>query len=71
MSACLLEEVLEVLLVDDLSSDNSLAVAEDLSAEFEKVRIIPNIKKRYAAGCRNLPIKEANGQLIKFLHADD
>ncbi|MBT0813044.1 glycosyltransferase family 2 protein [Litoribacter ruber] len=71
LSACLLEEVLEVLLVDDLSTDNSLAVAEGLSSEFKKVKVIPNLKKRYAAGCRNLAIKEAKGQLIAFLDADD
>ncbi|WP_186755698.1 glycosyltransferase family 2 protein [Echinicola salinicaeni] len=70
-SAVFLDEVIEILIVDDLSEDNSLKVGKLLEQEFEKVRVIPNSKKLFAAGCRNIAIKSSKGDLVAFLDADD
>ncbi|MFC3415144.1 glycosyltransferase family A protein [Algoriphagus hitonicola] len=64
-------EVVEVLLVDDMSTDNSLEEIQELAKQYDKVRNIPNQQKRYASGCRNLAILQAKGDLIAFLDADD
>jgi glycosyltransferase involved in cell wall biosynthesis len=65
------EEVIEVLLVDDISSDDSLIKIRELEKLHDKVKSIPNSQKRYASGCRNLAIREAKGNVISFLDADD
>lgn len=59
---------LELIIVDDGSSDNTLAIAKSFSA--------PNIKvisqeNRGAAAARNRALKEAQGDVVQYIDADD
>jgi len=66
-------EVGEVILVEDGSPDDSLAVCKTLSGENERVRLLwhPNGANRGAGCSRNLGIKAARYAWIAFLDADD
>tara|TARA_R110002051_G_scaffold212507_3_gene277587 strand:+ start:1822 stop:2586 length:765 start_codon:yes stop_codon:yes gene_type:complete len=64
----------ECILVDDMSTDNSVQIAEQEIAEDKRFRIIRNTEKKYAL--RNLcdTIKEFNpnnSDIITILHGDD
>jgi glycosyltransferase involved in cell wall biosynthesis len=65
---------LEIILVEDCSSDNSLAVCKGIAEKYPNMVYLlqhPD-KGNYGAGAsRNLGIKHSNGSLICFLDADD
>jgi glycosyltransferase involved in cell wall biosynthesis len=58
----------EIIIVDDGSTDGSLAIAQTYQNDNIKVFTQPN---RGASAARNKGIKEAKGQYIQFLDADD
>ncbi len=66
-------ETAEVLLIEDNSTDNSLAVCEALAARYDKVRLLrhPNGENRGAGASRNLGMKNARFDYIAFVDADD
>lgn len=61
----------EVIIVDDGSTDNSLGVLREFEARDSRVKVIskPNEKKPSIA--RNIGIRESTGEIITFLDADD
>lgn len=59
---------IEVIVIDDGSVDNSLAIAKKFKAD--NVRIFSQENKG-ASAARNLGLKEAKGKYIQFLDADD
>ena len=59
------EPALEVLVVDDASSDASGAVARRAGA-----RVLVNATRRNAGGARNAGIEATSGELLAFLDAD-
>ncbi|MDQ3193229.1 MAG: glycosyltransferase family 2 protein [Bacteroidota bacterium] len=63
----------EIILIEDNSPDNSLAICEKLEKQFNSVRLIPNkSKKNNGAGAsRNIGIKAAIFPFLAFLDADD
>ncbi|RIW16988.1 glycosyltransferase family 2 protein [Algoriphagus lacus] len=61
---------LEILIVNDGSKDNSLALAQKLSAENELIRVIDQ-KNSGVASARNKGISEAKGKYILPLDGDD
>jgi glycosyltransferase involved in cell wall biosynthesis len=67
------EHVLEVVLVEDGSIDDSLSVCEQLAESKGKVRLVrhQNGENRGAGASRNLGVREAKSELIAFLDADD
>lgn len=73
MSALNEDVVSEVILIEDKSPDNALAVCKELEREFEKVKLFqhPNCENRGASASRNLGIKKATYEYIAFLDADD
>lgn len=58
----------EIILVDDGSTDNSLAIAKTFECEW--IRIFHQQNKG-ASAARNYGIREAKGEYIQFLDADD
>ncbi|WP_426476876.1 glycosyltransferase family 2 protein [Chryseobacterium sp. CBSDS_008] len=72
-SAVQFEEVKEVILVEDQSTDHSLEICRQLADEIPKVRLFQHADKgNHGAGAsRNLGIEKATGSFIAFLDADD
>lgn len=58
----------EIIFVDDMSTDNSLEIAERL---LKRHKIIKVPYKKYNGGARNLGIIEATGDYIMCLDSDD
>ena len=61
---------LEIICVDDGSTDNSLAVLMELKNADSRIRIIQQENKG-AGAARNNGLKYANGKYVIFLDADD
>lgn len=59
----------ELLVVDDRSPDNSVAVCESFSDS--RIRILRHRENRGLAGARNTGIRHATGEFIAFLDSDD
>lgn len=60
----------EVVLVDDGSEDNSLAICEEFAKENEKIKVI-SVSHKGAAAARNEGLKNATGDYVLFLDSDD
>ena len=73
LSAVHLPEVGEIVLIEDGSKDNSLAICEELSRIYEKVSLYvhENNQNKGASESRNLGILKAKHEYIAFLDADD
>ncbi|MBP9933027.1 MAG: glycosyltransferase [Chitinophagaceae bacterium] len=68
------EEVVEVLLIEDGSPDHSLQIAQELQSRYPvRVKLLqhPGGINKGAGASRNLGLKEAKGNYIAFLDADD
>lgn len=61
---------LEILLVDDGSTDESLSICRAYEKEDSRVRVIEK-ENGGASSARNLGIEEAKGEYIGFVDADD
>ena len=72
-SALQQKETAEVILIEDNSPDNALAICEKLSQDNPRVRLIRHSDgKNHGAGeSRNLGIREAQYDYVAFLDADD
>jgi glycosyltransferase involved in cell wall biosynthesis len=67
-------EPIEILVIDDGSSDNTLQVADQLATEYpQKVRVLQHSDRRNhgVSAARNLGLKHCTGEWICFLDADD
>ena len=60
----------ELLLINDGSKDNSGAVLDEYAAKDSRIRVIHKTNSGVSA-TRNLGLKEAKGDYIQFLDADD
>ena len=60
---------LELIIVDDNSTDNTVDVIKDISDS--RIRLFRNQKNMGAAYCRNIAIQNSNGVFIAFLDSDD
>lgn len=61
----------ELLLVDDCSTDMSVAIAQDYAKKDARVRSICQETNQGAASARNRGVQEARGRYLCFLDADD
>lgn len=64
-------ESLEIVLVDDGSADDTVAVVEQLQLTEPRIRLIRHERNRGEAGARNTGVKNARGKYIAFLDSDD
>ena len=63
---------MEILLVDDCSTDDSLSVLKDYEARFPgSVKVLQTPKNLRVGGARNLGIRNATGDYLGFVDADD
>lgn len=60
---------LEIIIVDDFSSDNTIHIIE--SFKDKRIKIIRNESNKGAAYSRNIGIKNCTGEYIAFLDGDD
>jgi glycosyltransferase involved in cell wall biosynthesis len=72
-SALQFDEVKEILLIEDKSTDNSLEICEKLASENSRIKLSqhPDKGNHGAGASRNLGIEKAIGDFIAFLDADD
>ncbi len=61
---------LEIILVDDGSTDNSKAICDKLSSQHKNIVVFHN-ENGGAARARNYGIEHANGDFISFVDSDD
>lgn len=61
----------EILIVDDCSSDGTIAIAQEYAALDDRVRIVQNKKNAGLVGNWENCIREAKGDWLKFLFQDD
>ena len=61
---------LELILVDDGSTDNSVAVCEEYAKQDKRIRIIQK-ENGGVSSARNCGIKEARGEYLQFVDSDD
>ena len=61
----------EVIIVDDCSTDDSLAVASELARQDARLRVVRTAVNSGPAAARNLGVSTAAGSQICFLDADD
>lgn len=63
-------EDIEIICVNDGSTDNSLAILEDYAEKDSRIRII-NQENKGLGGARNTGLYNANGEYISFIDSDD
>ncbi len=61
----------QLLIVDDASTDKGPAIVLDYVENEPRIKFFPNSKNNGAAYCRNQATREATGDYIAFLDADD
>lgn len=62
---------IEILIVDDCSSDNTEKVAAKLAEENSEIQFYKNEQNYGVSKSRNLMIKKATGEFVAFLDSDD
>lgn len=72
-SALQFDEVQEILLIEDKSSDNSLSICQNLVEKHPKIKLFqhPDKGNHGAGATRNLGLEKATQEFIAFLDADD
>lgn len=61
----------ELFVVDDGSTDNTLLIVNDIAKKDGRIRIIKNSENKGQSACMNMAIKQANGNYIARMDADD
>ena len=62
---------LEVIVVDDCSTDGTADIVESYALEYPNVRLIRNEETMFPGGCRNIGLDAAIGRYVHFISADD
>lgn len=72
--ACIINQTMEdmeIICVDDASTDDSLSILEQFANKDHRICIIKHCENRGAASSRNIGLEKAKGAYICFLDADD
>ena len=62
---------IEIIVIDDGSTDDTVSVVSDLSRTHKQVICVPNGRSKGPSGARNTGLLKASGMYIAFLDADD
>ncbi len=64
---------IEIIIIDDHSTDNSFLIAQKIAKSSTKVRVYkrPSTLKKGANPCRNYGLSIANGDFVKWIDSDD
>lgn len=62
---------IEIICIDDKSTDNSAQICERIGKEDARVRLIKRKQNTGLASVRNLGLKEAAGEYVVFVDSDD
>jgi glycosyltransferase involved in cell wall biosynthesis len=65
------EQDLEMIVSDDFSTDDTVAVVEEMAKNDRRIKLIRNPQNRGPSYSRNHAISKANGKWIALLDADD
>lgn len=61
----------EVICVDDCSTDNTIEIIKNAQKHHSNLRLLTNPYNKRAGGSRNHGVREAKGEYIMFIDADD
>ncbi len=61
----------ELLIIDDCSTDNTYAIAEDVRLKDGRIKLIKAEENGGVAKARNIGLEQANGDYIAFVDSDD
>lgn len=61
----------ELIVVDDMSTDNTQEVINEIRKQDKRIHYIKNTHKKGPSGARNAGIEKSNGDYIAFLDSDD
>jgi glycosyltransferase involved in cell wall biosynthesis len=64
-------QVLEIIIVDDLSTDNSKIIINALMEKYRKIKPIFLMKNCGVSHARNVGLEKAKGEFVTFIDADD
>ena len=62
---------IEIILINDNSSDNSLKICKEFAASDKRIKLINNSSNKGVSASRNLGIENSSGDYILFLDSDD
>ena len=62
---------IEIIAIDDFSTDNSLKILKSFAKRYKKVRVYKNIKRYGVVMTLNRLLKRAKGDYIAFMDAND
>lgn len=62
---------IEIICIDDCSSDNSLNIIKDFSEADDRIKVYSNEKNEGPGFTRNIGLKYAKGEFVAFVDADD
>lgn len=62
---------IEILCINDKSTDNSLAILEELALNDTRIKVVTQSERKGAGAARNKGISLAKGKYLLFLDADD
>jgi len=62
---------LEIIVVDDCSTDGTVAVIKELQKKDDRIQLIQNTINAGCYTCRNMALRQCTGQMITFHDADD
>jgi glycosyltransferase involved in cell wall biosynthesis len=61
----------ELIIIDDMSTDGSSELIDEIAKSNNKIKVIHNKVKRYAGGSRNAGLDIQYGDYVVFLDSDD
>ena len=62
---------LEIICVDDCSTDNSVNIIKKLAKEDNRIKLYRHRKNKGAGGARNTGFKHMNGEFFTSIDSDD